>query len=276
MPCDILIVGQAGKPTGFARVLETIAFHLQSHFNIVYFGHNYYDVEKNRNYINRNYIFEPNRIIGDIMGVIQLPVIIQRYKPKIIFMCHDYWFYAVHRENLKRLGFDRKVIYYCPVDECTPDKKRAGVLSDVPLLVLYTNYARQTFLKEWNLALQETGNSMPRIEIIPHGVDTAKFYPLKGRKLEARHALFPGRNDMKDAFIVLNANRNSPRKRINLTMEGFSEFARGKNRNIYLYFIWELLIVELTYLNMQKNLEFKIGLFLVTLKETFRILVMSS
>ncbi len=39
----------------------------------------------------------------------------------------------------------------------------------------------------------------------------------------------------RDAFIVLNANRNMPRKRIDLTIQGFAEFARDKPANVKLY-----------------------------------------
>src|ERR1043166_5032133 len=39
----------------------------------------------------------------------------------------------------------------------------------------------------------------------------------------------------RDAFIVLNANRNMPRKRIDITMQGFAIFARDKPPNVKLY-----------------------------------------
>jgi glycosyltransferase involved in cell wall biosynthesis len=38
-----------------------------------------------------------------------------------------------------------------------------------------------------------------------------------------------------ESFIVLNANRNMPRKRIDLTMEGFALFAKDKPANVKLY-----------------------------------------
>jgi D-inositol-3-phosphate glycosyltransferase len=60
------------------------------------------------------------------------------------------------------------------------------------------------------------------IEIIPHGTDFTKFFPID--PLECRKELgVPA-----DTFIVFNGNRNQPRKRIDLTIKGFIEFAKDK------------------------------------------------
>ena len=40
---------------------------------------------------------------------------------------------------------------------------------------------------------------------------------------------------LQNGFIVLNANRNQPRKRMDLTMEGFSLFAKDKPENVFLH-----------------------------------------
>src|SRR5205823_13314929 len=79
----------------------------------------------------------------------------------------------------------------------------------------------------------------PPLEVIPHGVDTHRFFPLSdddvGRRVEARRAMKLNDPEHRDAFIVLNANRNMPRKRIDLTMQGFAEFAKDKPTNVKLY-----------------------------------------
>ena len=63
------------------------------------------------------------------------------------------------------------------------------------------------------------------VNVIPHGVDTQVFFPLN--RQHARQALFPDRPELQDAFIVLNANRNVLRKRVDLTIEGFASFAQS-------------------------------------------------
>jgi glycosyltransferase involved in cell wall biosynthesis len=69
--------------------------------------------------------------------------------------------------------------------------------------------------------------------VIPHGVSTKRFFPLESRAA-ARRRLFPDRPEVRDGFIVLNANRNTGRKRIDLTVEGFARFARGRT-DVWLY-----------------------------------------
>jgi glycosyltransferase involved in cell wall biosynthesis len=79
---------------------------------------------------------------------------------------------------------------------------------------------------------------------MPHGVDSAAFRPCSGpvtseglrrSRADARRALFPGRAELWEGFFVLNANRNNTRKRIDLTIEAFARFARGKPENVRLY-----------------------------------------
>ena len=59
---------------------------------------------------------------------------------------------------------------------------------------------------------------------------TTTFHPFAGpegeRRSRARAEL--GLPDGDDSFIVLNANRNLLKKRLDLTLAGFAEFARGK------------------------------------------------
>ena len=75
------------------------------------------------------------------------------------------------------------------------------------------------------------------IDVIPHGVDVEVFRPL-GAGRDVRRQLFAGRADareLEEAFIVLNGNRPVARKRVDLTIEGFARFARGKPGNVRLY-----------------------------------------
>src|SRR5690606_36245102 len=44
----------------------------------------------------------------------------------------------------------------------------------------------------------------------------------------ARNIVFPHMKNPDQAFIVLNANRNTYRKRIDLTIKGFADFSRDK------------------------------------------------
>ncbi|HEX8685275.1 MAG TPA: glycosyltransferase, partial [Pyrinomonadaceae bacterium] len=54
-------------------------------------------------------------------------------------------------------------------------------------------------------------------------------------RLQARRLLFPDMGDPEGRFIVLNANRNQPRKRIDTTVRGFALFAKDKPPNVHLF-----------------------------------------
>jgi glycosyltransferase involved in cell wall biosynthesis len=53
-------------------------------------------------------------------------------------------------------------------------------------------------------------------------------------RAEVRHRAYRS-DEFRDAFLVLNANRNQPRKRIDLTLAGFALFAQGKPANVRLH-----------------------------------------
>src|SRR5262249_15522899 len=74
------------------------------------------------------------------------------------------------------------------------------------------------------------------IEVIPFGVDAETFYPMSSATDIAKSQLgvLPD-TQIPGSFIVLNANRNQPRKRIDITLKAFSIFAKDKPDNVKLY-----------------------------------------
>lgn len=99
----------------------------------------------------------------------------------------------------------------------------ATALADVDQLVAYTRFGAAELI---SVGAAPSGN----VAVIPHGVDPRRFAPLAGGfpRAAARSRLFPDRPELRDAFVVLNANRNCPRKRLDFTLEGFARFASGK------------------------------------------------
>jgi len=84
----------------------------------------------------------------------------------------------------------------------------------------------------------------PLVEVIPHGVDTDVFRPIVSAtntrearwlsRLAARRQLF-GSDERARDFLVLNANRNQPFKRIDIALKGFALFAKDKPESVGLY-----------------------------------------
>jgi D-inositol-3-phosphate glycosyltransferase len=231
----LLVVGQAVHPTGYARVLQSILQHLHFRFEILHFGVNYREEP-----IAGDYSIRPNTLRGDVLGREQLPGLLEQFGPDLIFLCHDPFFYEVHEAALleyQRQKPTARTVFYCPIEweETMPGLLRT--LSSVNELVLYTEFGRRVVQSAFDAA---ESCRAPSMSVLPHGLDTALFYPLVRGNFEesrrrARQQLFPHQPQLQNAFIVLNANRNCPRKRIDLTLRAFAEFARDKGDDVYLY-----------------------------------------
>lgn len=132
---------------------------------------------------------------------------------------------------------------YCPIDAGPIRSGTVERLRGLDRLVTYTRFGKRMV----DEALAEVRRGDPgfpfaEVAIIPHGVDTHRFYPLnggpedvRGRRFEVRKELLPHRPDLWDGFLVLNGNRNQPRKRIDITLQGFARFAENLPGNVGLY-----------------------------------------
>jgi glycosyltransferase involved in cell wall biosynthesis len=217
----ILWYGDACCNTGFSRVTHSVLEHLSKEHEVHVLGinatgdpHNYpYDVYPAANIHH-----------SDRFGIQRAPEVIEKVKPDVIICLQDIWICNQFWERCQFLKEKHKFkfIAYFPIDS---EGYYPDMLRNIPA---------------WDMAITFTINCAHRIlqhkvkaerlGVLPHGVDTTKFAPMP--REEAREKLgLP-----KDAFIVLNANRNQPRKRIDLTIEAFAKFAVDKpNAMLYLH-----------------------------------------
>jgi len=114
------------------------------------------------------------------------------------------------------------VVTYFPVDAKPLEAKWCNAIVERTTPVAYTEFGRRAILKQ-------TGANAD-IKVIQHGIDTKIFFPVD--MLEARREL---EGMTPESFVVLNSNRNQPRKRIDLTIKGFAKFAKGKPQSVKLY-----------------------------------------
>jgi len=135
----------------------------------------------------------------------------------LVFMIQDTFLVETFMEALLKrrtaLPVDKKfaIIHYFPIDG-TPKKSWVeNVVAKMDIPVAYTNYAKQECLK-----LVDTLKDM---RVIYHGVDKDVFFPPTDddfrKKFYTAHA---------DKFIILNVNRNQPRKDLHRTFAGYAEF----------------------------------------------------
>lgn len=234
----ILVVGDAVVPTGFARVIHAILERLCSIYEIHHLGLNYIGDPHTCSW--RIY---PAAAHGDSTGVNRLGNLIKSIDPQLIFMVGDAWILMQYAGHLTRLGSRIPCIAYFPVesDPVEPDCM-AHLLRSVTQLVTYTEFGAQATRH----AIRQARSRHPDLPdrsllVVSHGVDTGVFYPLKpgasreAARVLARSLLFGDKNPYRNDFIILNANRNQPRKRIDVTLQAFSLFAQNKPANVRLY-----------------------------------------
>jgi glycosyltransferase involved in cell wall biosynthesis len=239
----IVVAGDGIAPTGFARVVHGILVHLTETFDVHHIAHNFNG--------------KPPEDVGwkvypggaeNLDDIIKKAIeVIQRVRPCIVFLINDF---PVCARMLKAFSQtdnfqDYKVVIYSPVDGGPIHPSRLEHLDLADRIVTYTIFGKKEMEKAFSLRNKDNKNiTTPRIDIIPPGVDTEKFFPVQGdihRRLEDRdkerckEELFRGWKELVKPFIVLNANRNQPRKRIDLTIQGFALFARDKPENVKLY-----------------------------------------
>ena len=109
-----------------------------------------------------------------------------------------------------------------PVDGVNIKREFAEALNSMHLSIGYTQFAVDELVK--------SGLTSPT-QVIPHGIDTGLFSPVD--MTVARKKL---RDIPRDWFIVGLVNRNQPRKRIDLAMQYFAEWAKDKPDNVKFYF----------------------------------------
>lgn len=233
---SILVVGEAVVPTGYARVIRTLFGRLADHFDVHQLAPRWdggpHDWPWTLHYVPDD----------DPHGIRSLPGVVQTVRPRMVFLLSDLSFLAPYVEALRNAGAPPAVAYV-PVESGPVTPELLERLEGVARAVVYTPYARAEVEDAIaRVRLRRPGFSFPAPEVIPHGVDTDAFHPLvaggdgwaRSRAL-ARARLGLTGPEMEDAFIVLNANRNMPRKLIDVTIEGFARFARDKPSGVMLY-----------------------------------------
>lgn len=253
----ILIIGDAVAPTGFARVIRSIFEPLHNDFELHQLATRYDG--RPHDYPWKLYRAAQGK---SVYGYDQILPLIEELKPAIAFLLYDIPFQIPYLKELRQATPQPKVVIYSPVESGPIAPEILQRLQGVARYVLYTQYGRSEIAKslEW-IRAQDPHFQFPALDVIPHGVDTHRFYPLSDdreeiptRRLEARRAMKLDDQEHLEAFIVLNANRNMPRKRIDITMQGFAQFAQDKPANVKLYLHmavedsgWNVLILAKRY-----------------------------
>ena len=239
----VLVVGDGAVKTGFSRVIRSVMLPLAETYDIHHLAINYFGDPH-----DYPWPLYPARNGGDFFGIGRIAELVARLKPKLIFIVYDPWSLGEYVQQLGPYLEDTKLVFYCPVESDPFDPQYLYRMSGASRLVAYTKFAQQQMqIAADILQSHKPGLPIPSLTYIPHGVDRSIFFPhpgegklskgidSKANRLWAKRKLWPTLKNVETSFVVLNANRNQVRKRIDLTVAGFAEFARDKPDNVLLY-----------------------------------------
>jgi D-inositol-3-phosphate glycosyltransferase len=209
----ILWYGDILSNTGFARVSHSILEHLSKDHEIVVVGINYSGDPHSLPYK----IYPAAGLnASDRFGIGRLPNVVQNERPDFIICLNDIWVVnqVWERIHLLKDQCKFKFIAYFPIDSEWYIDSHLAYIKDWDFAITFTIEQAQRLIR--------MGVKAKMLGVVPHGLDTGKFFEIDQK--EARKQL----RIPEDKFIVLNANRNQPRKNIDLTIKAFAEFAVDK------------------------------------------------
>lgn len=271
----ILVLGDAAVSTGFARVIRNILEPLVNDYELHQIGISYHGDPH-----NYPWSLYPAMVGGDLYGVGRIQSLVEQLQPDLVFAVNDLWTLGNYMDVLKHYRDRLKIILYCPIESKLIDCSHVLRLNGAHKVVAYTEFGRCELERgiHWASTHYPEKEFLPfQVEVIPHGVDSSLVNDsdselitetLQSRRLEAKRKLWPNFKDIKDSFIVLNANRNQPRKRIDLTVQGFKLFAQSKPDNVRLYLHMGLEDLGWNVLRLAQNLGIEDRLILSTTSRT--------
>ena len=217
-------MGHGAAATGFARVLDSVIQRLSHAYEFHHLATNH-RAER----IDGNWAIYGNPDRRDTNDLDRLGELIRELQPQAVLILNDLWFCCVHAHRLESMPDRPPLIAYCPVDGILTRPDLYSLLGVFDQIVAYTQFGKDELEK---ISLQNP------IEIIPHGVDTDQFFSLQPDNLLDRSLakqMFFGERAAEMGFVVLNAAKHDPRKRMDLTIEGFARFARNNPPDVKLY-----------------------------------------
>jgi D-inositol-3-phosphate glycosyltransferase len=223
----LVAIGFNVAGTGLTRVLSSVMRGLADRHEIHFLGIGYSgEVVRDRGLT----VYPTNPKGGDVFAAFQAKRLIEEIRPALILVMHDIWMFDYYLRLLGPYRDRLKIVACIPLDGRITNEEVAAPLAQADRVVAYTHFARA----EFEGAFRRLRVDFPAIDVIPHGVDRDRFYPLPEGRAQAKRRVFGDRPDAGESFVVLNASRPDKRKRVDLTVRGFAMFAADKPANVRL------------------------------------------
>lgn len=129
-------------------------------------------------------------------------------------------------QKLREHGKKFKTVIYFPIDADHTLKEWCETARQFDYPVVYTEYGYNILKKYYSE--KEMEHFLPPI---PHGVNPNHFHPLSRQQRKSLRS----KNFDKDTFIVLNVNRNQPRKDPCRSLAVFAEFKKHVPDSVYIF-----------------------------------------
>ena len=197
-----------------ARVLENIAKNLRSKYEIDVLALNYYG---DPDPLQKQFNIYPAPLGGDLYGASRVAPMVNAFDYKMVFIINDIWIASEYiREIRTKVKRQIPIVTYTPVDAPHLKKEFIAPLNmGVQHAIFYTEFGRNEALLG--------GLGIPS-SVISHGIDQQIFHMVP-RDVAREQSGVP-----KDAYVVLMADRNQPRKRIDLGISFFAEWVKQTNK----------------------------------------------
>lgn len=146
---------------------------------------------------------------------------VKQQRPDVCIIYNDSTIVSAFLQKIRGSGVPTKIIIY--YDQVTPYQKKEYIdlinrMSD--MVVTFTPY--------WEEVVKDLGCTLPT-DYLCHGIDDNTYFPIPKDVARRYFSLNP------DDFIILNTNRNQPRKRLDIMMKVFAEVvSRYPDSNIKL------------------------------------------
>lgn len=225
----LLLFGWYRPGTGFTRVLQALLPWLAQRYRVTWMGVGYRGDPQRLAEGVRLLPTNPNG--GDMMGAYAARQSWRSLAPDIVLALNDPWYLEHYPRELLAVDPSAPLYGYMPLDGDVIDPSILAGLRGFAGLFTYTRHAAG----ELRRALAAVDLDIP-VEVAGHGIDLAAFKPAAcGHGLDVRMRRAQQLFDLPEpAFVVLNASRPDPRKRIDLSLELFARAAAGLPANVFL------------------------------------------
>ena len=214
------------QPTGYARVGNILTNYLASIGHTIYYlGISNWETSAINRSIHPNIhlidaLKERKTGSTELYGVDIFCDVIERVNPDLLFIYND--IIVISRiindiNNRKIIKSFKTCIYLDLVYE----------YEKIDLINHVNNFADHIFVFSqcWKTHLMHIGIDERKLFVLPHGINQNEFYPIENVRSNNYFEFGP------DDFVVLNSNRNSYRKAIDITIEAFAIFLKKNEFN---------------------------------------------